>query len=1795
MTTIIPEKDLGLGLDAFHPATKLADGFVPYIRNFDPSYDSTLTRRTGYERVGGYMPVRVERVQRSGTTLTFTFSSELSTTDLPIGPVAIYARLVRYSSNGVGTDRIGDITTKTQTLNYSTFTKVSANQISVVGSNSTGATDTYQTGSLTNSAALVGVDSWIWGLKLDTMVTDTDADRRSWVTALDSYVTKSRSTLVASFLGNIYSLADQASYGTLYGMPSPTLNLSHTVNSTVVIGPAFFGTVPALPPTRGYVVVPSSGNLGNLEVISSSYDVGTGYTTYNLDATGATVSGALSSIFRANLDYLTVQDSTWASLDGDHLIVQTPTLNAGILTVVTLNTANQELDQQHADIGTTGSRAAVLTDRIPVTGLPRFLSGDILQPENVGLSVVSDISNALIVKYVAEPQTVASATILTVERTASCLPVSSTAGLVRGDMLSVTGYAQRVRIVNVNSGADFAATVSATGAVATLNAVGASFLSIYSVGDKISLLNAGVLTGDQTISAVNSNTQLEFESALVVGTTSCTLVGSNIGLDESLTLTSGAVLSVIERWAVASAPDVPQKRIDPALNRRYGLPAGGTTDASLPAATELADSSYMTNYFDPVQKFDGTASHRAGLNRWNPLVGFDVHSNSPSLIQNPYPRIDPVAIDAAGSTITVSTNLDRVGSYAPGDQIVVVAAPLGIEATDLRSEVATISSINIGATTASISLSTRLKTFGDFDTTDSSIYVYKALRFRYYYRYVAKDSNGRVVASAASGSQDNVVVIGPPAVITQKLALYPAFDSQEFDSIDLEIYRTDDTGAPPFRKIGIIPVKYSYDQPFGSGFTPLAFNRSYELFEDSNQIGVGSGSTDLLTDALTGGASVGADWEEPPRATCAETVNGRLILGNIRSWPEQSLALRESPTQAPSAFTMSLAHNTKVVYRRDGATTSITDLRTTQTYELLRMESLADPQIEYAVTVGQAGSPVNQFTVTVPTGSIPAGLAIGSWFFLGKPRARTQQAYGGLDFCGWYQLVTAPAVVGGGYNFSFIMPARTTFTITSADTATDILTTSAPHGLTTGSPIVFLQGAPTGLAPLAANVQYYAAVLSPTTFKISFSAYGAYHGLFVNITTTGTGIMSLQYAYPETLYKQPEDETFTLVFASNYIDIPVPLYDTAPSQVLVASTDAATDVITTSAPHTLVTGTAVRAANLVTAGAPEDYTFFAVVTGATTLKLSDTFQHSIAGTGIQDLSATSGVGTIVPLGLEFTGFYRTSELLNETSVQLQDAVNRLARAINSVHAASTEFLNFTSSSTTVGEQNWLSADSGADYPFGVLYTRRPEADGYTIEIQNTIDSQGRDKLLFFAGDTRVPNLGIRADSAVISTTDNIVFKVDHGLSTGTPVRLQTTGGLPAPLVAGTRYFAIRVSDTQFGLATTLADALTDTRIDLTTVGTGTHQLSAELSSTQRVFGSRLVRSYPNYPEIFAGPYAPSDLFGDSIIDVNPDDGQEIRQIINFFGDSYSKASQQESRLVVFKDRDVYMVNTETREVQQIETMGHGAGFWRSVCTTQDGIMYADRDGIYKINRQAQWVYLGQPLGRTWTKETAAATAEPDIPVGHHDTRDNRAMLSIPSQGEAVSTLQLVYDHTREKGGAPGSWTVYDNFKPVCWTEHLGTTYHGTRSGLVMAERQTGTNSDYRDDNTDYTSTVRFRVTDLGALGKRKQVPWVVMEYESLGEMSVTGIEVSASIDNSNVFIPCDDTRLLFQPADTGTGDIEQPSIYSLSYSIPLRKADYFQMRVSVSGLGTPLKLTQYAYHVELLDHKGVQQAGPTAR
>jgi hypothetical protein len=117
-------------------------------------------------------------------------------------------------------------------------------------------------------------------------------------------------------------------------------------------------------------------------------------------------------------------------------------------------------------------------------------------------------------------------------------------------------------------------------------------------------------------------------------------------------------------------------------------------------------------------------------------------------------------------------------------------------------------------------------------------------------------------------------------------------------------------------------------------------------------------------------------------------------------------------------------------------------------------------------------------------------------------------AVGGSVAAGGALAVAGGASVGGALTVGglpLVVP-QLTFT---ANASTSILATAAPHGLQTGDGV--LQTGNTGGAPptgLPLGL-YFAIVLSPTTFQLATSFANAIAGVFVVITTAGTGTQTI--------------------------------------------------------------------------------------------------------------------------------------------------------------------------------------------------------------------------------------------------------------------------------------------------------------------------------------------------------------------------------------------------------------------------------------------------------------------------------------------------------------------------------------------------------------------------------------------------------------------------------------------------------------------------------------------------------------
>ena len=87
-----------------------------------------------------------------------------------------------------------------------------------------------------------------------------------------------------------------------------------------------------------------------------------------------------------------------------------------------------------------------------------------------------------------------------------------------------------------------------------------------------------------------------------------------------------------------------------------------------------------------------------------------------------------------------------------------------------------------------------------------------------------------------------------------------------------------------------------------------------------------------------------------------------------------------------------------------------------------------------------------------------------------------------------------------------------------------------------------------------------------------------------------------------------------------------------------------------------------------------------------------------------------------------------------------------------------------------------------------------------------------------------------------AANDQLAIDSNSSIYTGGIVRVSNAGGgLPAPLLPATDYFAIRLTPTTMQLATSRANALAGVAIDLTTAGTGTHTIT--MTFAERPLGS----------------------------------------------------------------------------------------------------------------------------------------------------------------------------------------------------------------------------------------------------------------------------------------------------------------------------------------------------------------------
>lgn len=415
--------------------------------------------------------------------------------------------------------------------------------------------------------------------------------------------------------------------------------------------------------------------------------------------------------------------------------------------------------------------------------------------------------------------------------------------------------------------------------------------------------------------------------------------------------------------------------------------------------------------------------------------------------------------------------------------------------------------------------------------------------------------------------------------------------------------------------------------------------------------------------------------------------------------------------------------------------------------------------------------------------------------------------------------------------------------------------------------------------------------------------------------------------------------------------------------------------------------------------------------------------------------------------------------------------------------------------------------------------------------------------------------------------------------------------------AGSEYGAGQIVVEQPKVFNTFLEVVIPTPISFSVfVNNFTVAAGSQQQAIESVFPSRIIASYPNYPEVFDAPGALVDAESDSAVDVNSADGQQITGVIPFFGESAFGSAQKDAVIVVFKTNSIYLVNLEAKRqgfsaVQKIDSQGLGCTYPYSIASTREGIMFANEAGVYRLSRNMTINYVGRMLERYWEEDVDKDQLE--LAQGHNYALGRTYKLSYPLTGETANSTVLVYDHTQEYQSQQGlgAWSIFTNHPVTGWANLDDSAYFASTKGRVFSLRQAGDETDYRDDNQAIEATITFRALDFGDAAIRKYVSNILLHLRS--PVDADGSKFYVSTDLNNNFDELDQFKIQVEDTTTGISDVGLSKIVTLKFNTSRSKFTYLQNRLTNSNIDESMEVTGIEYRVTGLSSKGLTDAART--
>lgn len=813
----------------------------------------------------------------------------------------------------------------------------------------------------------------LWGLEHDGSYAAGAGNRAGWVQHVDSYRAPGVQFLVSGLGGNLFEAGTKEDYSATHLLPTLYPRLTERVTANTLIAPAFTGTTDTQSRSRG-VLAADGGEEGYLVGHSVTAEVGgarDGLIKYSFSLTNDSLVDAVSildviSTTTGDEDWLTVEQTCFSRNAGTFKIRDVSYVNgSGVLEIWVENPAYSGLPINTApDYDETGSafRAAIFTDRLEMQAPSRFIRGDQLSLGGAGLGsgstfVVTGTTGAFVrFSGVTDAFNVASGLRVLATRSGRIIPlrtasgVASVEGLLRGDVCALSGRASKLRILDVNTFAD--QTVAIDGDLVT--GVDTSNLR---VGDYVLLAQAGDYDGEFQVTGIVSETSCLLDASsrgLDAVVPSCIIVGKTaVTDDESLSFTDSTInaitLSVPQRWIPLESP-TPSSADYGQVKQTYTqhLDSAGYSAQSPLRSVMVQDSLYFTNGEDEVLKYEGLNLTRAGLPRFQLLQFLQVTATSGGGILVPDFSVSGTV--TAGSIKVEVTPAKDVSGFNVGDIVNV--------ASQGRFTVA------------------------DRDLTNGHLYLDKAVTahdtgsisklftYRYYARLKLIDANNATVVSATAGAEDFSVLVGNGSTVTLRLLQPPAFESYNYERMEVELFRTKANGNTYYRLLSR-PLTFREDAPYVDFVDNVDDSLLVELDAETSNFK---------------GSRLGPTLQAPFRSKHITSVNNRLVLANVKSYPTLNLVLGASALEVTPAVM-----NNKVM-RLISADPSVpvADFRW-QTSGLVSATATVTPGVK----------------VSVDTGGPAHNLQVGYWVYLTSATSTTFSTA-----AGWYKVsqVTSASV-----------------------------------------------------------------------------------------------------------------------------------------------------------------------------------------------------------------------------------------------------------------------------------------------------------------------------------------------------------------------------------------------------------------------------------------------------------------------------------------------------------------------------------------------------------------------------------------------------------------------------------------------------------------------------------------------------------------------------------------------------------------------------------------------------------------